>query len=99
MRGHFPYNEFTISRCAAGAHLACGRGTMPRAPLGRTGLGHGPHLSAREELVALAVPEGAGGRDDVGHGCAAIGEDAAHERAGEVDSLVIEGDVEGDEVR
>ena len=61
--------------------------------------GHGPHLSAREELVALAVPEGAGGGDDVGHGCAAIGEDAAHERAGEVDSLVIEGDVEGDEVR
>ena len=38
MRGHFPYNEFTISRYAAGAHLACGRGTMPRAPLGRTGL-------------------------------------------------------------
>lgn len=37
-RGHFPYNEFTISRCAAGAHLACARGTMPRAPLGRTGL-------------------------------------------------------------
>ena len=36
--GHFPYNEFTISRCAAGAHRACARGTMPRAPLGRTGL-------------------------------------------------------------
>ena len=38
MGGHFPYNEFTISRCAAGAHRACARGTMPRAPLGRTGL-------------------------------------------------------------
>ena len=31
VESHFPYNEFTISRCAAGAHLACGRGTMPRA--------------------------------------------------------------------
>ena len=27
-----PTNEFTISRCAAGAHLACGRGTMPPVP-------------------------------------------------------------------
>ena len=40
LRGHFPYNEFTISRCAAGAHRACARGTMPRAPLRRTGLSH-----------------------------------------------------------
>jgi hypothetical protein len=50
-RGHFPYNEFTISRCAAGAHLACAKGgTMPRAPsLGRTGLHptHNPLSSAR----------------------------------------------------
>ena len=38
LRGHFPYNEFAISRCAAGAHRACARGTMPRAPLRRTGL-------------------------------------------------------------
>ena len=31
LRGHFPYNEFTISRCAAGAHRACARrGTMLR---------------------------------------------------------------------
>ena len=34
VRGHFPYNEFTISHCATGAQRACGRGTMPRAPLG-----------------------------------------------------------------
>ena len=33
---HLPYNEFTISRTRS--HLACARGTMPRAPLGRTGL-------------------------------------------------------------
>ena len=36
LRGHFPYNEFTISRFAAGAHRACDRGTMPYAPLRRT---------------------------------------------------------------
>ena len=33
MRGHFPYNEFTMFRCAAGAHLACARGIVPHAPL------------------------------------------------------------------
>ena len=31
-RGHFPYNDFTSSRCAAGVHRACARGTMPRSP-------------------------------------------------------------------
>ena len=52
LRGHFPYNEFTIFRCAAGAHRACARGTMPRAPLRRTGL---PQYRARE-------PRGRGSR-------------------------------------
>ena len=50
-RGHFPYNEFTIFRCAAGAHLACARGTMPRAPLRRTGL----LLSLRRRRLATTA--------------------------------------------
>ena len=51
LRGHFPYNEFTISRCAAGAHRACARGTMLR----RTGLTYvrGPRTCTRRIYLPL----------------------------------------------